>query len=306
MRHSRWGLGAGAIIAGAALAACGPGGSASPAGQSSPSSSASQANPATLLNAAYTTTTGTGTAKVALTGQIGTTVNGKAENVPITANGVIDFAHKATDLNETMAGASKDLTETRYLNGMLYQRIPSEATALAGGKQWIAVDLNQVASKQGNSGLSQLLASAPSDPSQLLMYLTAVEGQVKTVGQDTVDGAQTTHYDATIDLDKVATLDPGAASATKQLEQELGTNSLPVQLWVDQQNRLRKISLDENIAHPVPGSTTSGGTATTGTNGQTVNIGAVHVAITITMSDYGTPVNIVAPPANQTDNLTDK
>jgi hypothetical protein len=121
-----------------------------------------------------------------------------------------------------------------------------------------------------------------------------------------VDGAQTTHYDATIDLDKVATLDPGAASATKQLEQQLGTNSLPVQLWVDQQNRLRKISLDENIAHPVPGSTTSGGTATTGTNGQTVNIGGVHVAITITMSDYGTPVNIVAPPANETDNLTDK
>lgn len=300
MRHSRWGLGAGAIVAGAAVVACGPGGTASPAGSSPPP------DPTKVLDAAYTTTTNSGTAKVDLTGQIGTTVNGKAEKVPITADGVVDFANKATDLNETMAGAAKDMTETRYLNGMLYQRVPSIATGLADGKQWIAMDLNQVAARQGDTGLGQMLASAPSDPSQILAYLTAVEGQVKTVGPDTVDGAQTTHYDATIDLDKVANLDPGAASATKQLEQQLGTNSLPIQLWVDQQNRVRKMSMDENIAHPVPGSTTSGGTATTGTNGQTVNIGSVHVQFTITMSDFGTPVNIVAPPADQTDNLTDK
>jgi hypothetical protein len=301
MRLSRWGLGAGAIIAGAAVVACGPGGTASPAGSSS-----APPDPTKVLDAAYTTTTNSGTAKVDLTGQIGTTVNGKPENVPITANGVVDFAHKAADLNESMAGAAKNMTETRYLNGMLYQRVPSIASGLADGKQWIAMDLNQVAAKQGDTGLGQMLASAPSDPSQILAYLTAVEGQVKTVGQDTVDGAQTTHYDATIDLDKVANLDPGAASGTKQLEQELGTNSLPIQLWVDQQNRVRKMSMDENITHPVPGSTTSGGTATTGTNGQTVNIGSVHVSVTIVMSDYGTPVNIVAPSANETDNLTDK
>jgi hypothetical protein len=300
MRHSRWGLGAGAIVAGAALAACGPGGMASPAGQTSTPS------PAKVLDAAYTTTTSAGTAKVDLAGQIGTTVDGKPENVPINANGVVDFTHKAADLNESVAGSAKDLTETRYLNGMLYQRIPSQAAGLTGGKQWIAMDLNQAASNQGNTGLSGLLASAPSDPSDLLMYLTAVEGQVKTVGPDTVDGAQTTHYDATIDLDKVATLDPGAASTTKQLEQQLGSNSLPIQLWVDQQNRVRKISLDENIAHPVPGSTTSGGTATTGQNGQQLTIGSVHVSVTVTMSDYGTPVHIVAPPADQTDNLTNK
>jgi hypothetical protein len=180
------------------------------------------------------------------------------------------------------------------------------ATGLTGGKQWLAVDLNQIATNQGNSGLGQLLASAPSDPSELLVYLTAVEGQVKTVGPDTVDGVPTTHYDATIDLDKVAALDPGAASTTKQLEQQLGTNSLPIQLWVDQQNRVRRISVDENIAHPVPGSTISGGTSTTGTNDTNLNIGSVHVTFTVTLSDYGTPVHIVAPPADEIDNLTSK
>jgi hypothetical protein len=284
-------------VAGATLAACGPGGSAAPS---------NTASPVQVVNAAYAKTTDSGTAKVDLTGQIGTTVNGKPESVPISANGVIDFAHKATDLNESMAGAAKDATETRYLNGMLYQRIPSQAAGLTGGKQWIAMDLNQIAAKQGDSGLAQLLASAPSNPSDMLMYLTAVEGQVKTVGQDTVDGTQTTHYAATIDLDKVATLDPGAASATKQLEQELGTKTLPIQLWVDQQNRVRRISMDENIAHPVPGSSTSGGVSTSGTNGTETNIGSVHVTFTATLSDYGAPVNIVAPPADQTDNLTSK
>lgn len=303
MRHSRWGLGAGAVVAGAALVACGPLGAAGP---SSPSTSTNTPTPAKALTAAYTTTTGSGTAKVDLTGQIGTTVNGKPESVPIAAHGVIDFANKATDLNESIAGAANDITETRYLNGMLYQRIPAEATGLSGGKQWIAMDVNQIATKQGDSGLGQMLASAPSNPSDLMVYLTAIEGQVKTVGQDTVDGVQTTHYDATIDLDKVATLDPAAASATKQLEQELGSNNLPVQLWVDQQNRLRKISVDENIAHPVPGSTTSAGTGTTGENGKEMTIGSVHVTFAVTLSDYGTPAHIVAPPANETDNLTNK
>lgn len=274
MRHSRWGTGVVAIVvgaAGAAMVACGPGHTASP-----------RPDPARVLDAAYTTTTGSGTAKIDLTGQLGTTVNGKPQSVPITADGVVDFANKAADLNETMAGAAKDMTETRYLDGMLYQRIPSIAAGLVGDKQWIAVDLNQVAAHQGDTGLGELLSSAPSDPSQLLVYLTAVEGQVKTVGPDTVDGVRTTHYDATIDLDKVANLDPGAASATKELERQLGTHSLPIQLWVDQQNRVRRMSLAENFEH------------------------SVHVSITITLSDYGTPVHIVAPPANQTDNLTDK
>lgn len=295
MRHSSWGLGAGAIVTGAALVACGAhGGSAGPATPS----------PAQVLNSAYATTTSSGTAKVALTGQISTSVDGKPESVPINADGALDFTHKAADLNESIAGAANDLTETRYLDGMLYQRIPQQASMLADGKQWIAIDVNQVAANHGDSGLSSLLASAPSDPTQLMVYLTAVEGQVKTVGPDTVDGVPTTHYDATIDLDKVATLDPGAASTTKHLEQELGSNSLPVQLWVDQQNRLRRISADENIAHPVPGSTTSGGVATSGTNGSESAIGSVHVSFTITFSDYGIPVQIVAPPATDTDNLT--
>jgi hypothetical protein len=298
MRHSSWGLGAGAIVTGAALVACGHAGTV---GSAAPRNTPSPAN---VVNAAYATTTGSGTAKIDLTGQIGTTVNGNPENVPIRASGVVDFAHKATDLNESIAGAANAVTETRYLNGLLYQRIPSEATGLSGGKQWIAMDVNQVAARQNRSGLGSLLASAPSDPSQLLTYLTAVEGQVTTVGPDTVDGVPTTHYDATIDLDKVATVDPGAASMTKQLEQEIGSTSLPVQLWVDQQNRLRRISVDENITHPVPGATTSGGTATTGQNGGETTIGSVHVTFTVTLSDYGTPVRIVAPPANETDTLT--
>jgi hypothetical protein len=271
MRHCRWGLGAGAIITGAALVACGHGGSAAPR---------NTATPTNVLNAAYATTTGSGTAKVDLTGQVDTMVNGKPETVPVTAHGVMDFANKATDLDESISGAANDITETRYLNGMLYQRIPSQMSSFANGKHWIAIDVNQMATNQGN-GLGPLLAGAPSDPSNLMIYLTAVEGQVKTVGPDTVDRVRTTHYDATIDLNKVAALDPAAAGTTKQLEQQIGSSSLPVQLWVDQQDRLRRISVDEQG-------------------------GALHVMFTVTLSDYGTPVHVIAPPSNDTDDLTNK
>ncbi len=272
MRHCRWGLGAGAIITGATLVACGHGGSAAPT---------NSATPTKVLTAAYTTTTGSGTAKIDLTGEIDTTVNGKPATVPITAHGVMDFANKATDLDESISGAANDITETRYLNGMLYQRIPTQVSAFADGKHWIAVDVNQMATNQSDSGLGQLLAGAPSDPSDLMIYLTAVQGRVTTVGPDTVDGVRTTHYAATIDLDKVAALDPAAASTTKQLEQAIGSNSLPVQLWVDQQNRLRRISVDEQG-------------------------GALHATFAVTLSDYGTPVHVIAPPSNDTDDLTNK
>ncbi|HEX3783477.1 MAG TPA: hypothetical protein VHX38_27755 [Pseudonocardiaceae bacterium] len=300
MRHSKVVLGAaGAIIMGSALVACGQGTSTS--GSASQSSGTSAASSTQVVTAAYVKTTDAGSAKILLVGQINTTVNGKQESIPITATGTIDFATKATDLTETVAGQSNVNTETRYLNGMLYQRLPAGATQLSGGKPWISLNIAQFAQQQGGSGLRQLLSGAPSDPSDVLAYLRSVDGNVRSTGQATVDGVSTTHYTATIDLSKVASADPNAAAATKQLEQKLGTSTMPVQLWIDQQGRVRQISVDETIAHPLGGSTSASGT-TSGANSPSV--GPVHTTITVTLSDYGTPVHIVAPAADQTADLT--
>ncbi len=300
MRHSRVVLGAaGAIIAGSALVACGHG--TATGGSANPNSSAGGASPTQVVTAAYLRTTDGGSAKVALGGQVQTTVNGQQQTIPITATGVIDFANKATDLVETVPGQAGADTETRYLNGMLYQRLPANATQISGGKPWISLNVSQLAQQQGGSGLQQLMASAPSDPSNVLAYLRSADGNVRSVGQATVDGVPTTHYTATIDLNKVAAASQSAAAATKQLEQELGATNLPVQLWIDQQNRVRRISLDETLTHPTAGSTQANG-ATNGASSP--KVGPVHATVTVTLSDYGTPVSVVAPPADQTDDLT--
>ena len=94
----------------------------------------------------------------------------------------------------------------RYLeeNGdpVMYANLPFLADKLPGGKTWIRLDLEQAGQKLGVD-LNQLLSQADQNPGQILDLLRA-SGSVETIGTETVDGASTTHYKATIELDKVA------------------------------------------------------------------------------------------------------
>ena len=57
---------------------------------------------------------------------------------------------------------------------------------------------------------------------------------------------------------------------------------------MDHQGRLRELAMAETIRHPA---------------GQSSGAGPVTVKLTDTLSDYGTTVNVSAPPAAQTTDL---
>ena len=85
---------------------------------------------------------------------------------------------------------------------------------------------------------------------------------VDEVGPDTVDGADATHYRATVDLVKllpsIAELSPDAPTDAEMQEAEdqlakLGLDTLPIELWVDGDGYLKQIRLRARPEHDRPG-----------------------------------------------------
>lgn len=258
-------------------------------GNGSSANQPATASPAQIVAAAYTKTTDAKTAKTVIDSQI--SVGG--QNVPVTASGVIDFSGPSADLTEHLPQGAGNL-EVRYLNGFIYEQLPpSIAQQMGASKPWISIDANKLAQQQYGASLSQLQSSTPGNPSDQLGYLRGASDNITTVGKETVDGTATTHYKMTLDLDKATANQPARAKqAVQKLEQQLGTHTLPAQVWIDAQGRVRKLTLAETMAHPP---STSGGQS-----------GPITINLTETMSDFGTAVTVSAPAADQTTDITDQ
>lgn len=260
-----------AITAVGLLTACSSTGhDTSPNAPATSSASASDA-----VAAAYQRTSADGSAKVALSADLA----GVAEQpIHISAAGVIDFKTPATDLTATLPGGMGSV-ELRYLSGVLYAKLPAALAGMVPGAastSWVSVNLSALAQARLGTSLQQLVAAAPSDPGQLLTYLRGAGQDVKNAGPARIGGIATTRYTTTIDLDKAAANLPARArAALAQFEQHLGTHQLPTELWIDGQGRLRQMT-----------------------------VAAKQNELTLTLSDFGTPVSVAAPPANQTKDLT--
>jgi hypothetical protein len=128
--------------------------------------------------------------------------------------------------------AGGDVTfEALSANGYFYFR-GGPFSQLAGGK-WVRT-------KKGEPGL-QL---GQNDPSKMLEYLHATS-EVEARGEDTVRGVQTTRYEARIQLDRVADrVSPEAARTLRQLTDGAGIKEIPLDVWVDDDNLVRRLTMD--------------------------------------------------------------
>ena len=186
---------------------------------------------------------------------------GLASGLSATGNGSFDVKDHAGSFNLALnlgnspqvvqALGSSTLQIQEIIDGLtIYVKLPSSiAQKLPGAKPWLKVDLAKLASSSGIPGLSSLGSNpASSDPSQLLQYLKAVSGSITKVGTEQVNGVQTTHYRATIDLDRVPNALPASSRASgrqaiQALEKSSGTHQLPVDAWIDSQNLVRRMQL---------------------------------------------------------------
>lgn len=149
---------------------------------------------------------------------------------------------------------SSTLRMEEIIHGLnVYLKLPSAVNrGAAQGKPWIRINLGRAAQAAGIPGVSSLMSSpTSSDPSQFLRYLRAASGGVTKVGNESVDGFQTTHYKAQIDLDRVPNSFPASSraqvrQAVTALERVANIHTLPVNVWIDGQHLVRRMAFAFN------------------------------------------------------------
>ena len=164
----------------------------------------------------------------------------------------------------------------------VYVHFPLLAKQLPGGKSWVKGDAAELASQAG-SGLGQFGSLAGTDPRDTFAFLKAVSGGIETVGGESVRGTDTTHYRATIDLAKVMGMlskekRQGLGSLDTLLGQS-GLSELPLDVWLDAEQRVRKLELSFEMSQP--------------------GSGEMRASMTVELFDYGKPLDVTLPPADE-------
>jgi hypothetical protein len=178
----------------------------------------------------------------------------------------------------TMEIPSAGTIEERIVDGALYMKL-GDLVPLSKlhGKQWVKVNADALGS--GEVGSTGLAAQAGADgPRQGLEYLQGLSGDVTKVGDDTVAGQHATHYKAQIDYAKVADELPESKADQRGKIAKLGI--VPADVWIDDHDRVVKMqfAIDGNsIGEDAEG----------------------KVELTLEITDFGVPVDVQAPPADE-------
>lgn len=248
-----------------------------PSASSAPTAPASAAS---AVAAAYQRTTAAHSARFS----VKVTASGMTALSNFGGTGAVDFAHGRSVFHLKLA--SLGTLETRLVGGKVYEKLPTTlADRLPGRKPWLVIDPSTLPNGKLGSLGSVLGSDSSTTPGQGLAWLRGVSGTVHTVGTSTVHGAPATEYRLTASLSKAAAKLPAAqAKAVRRAVTSIGVDTVPVRVWIDKQGRVVRMS--ETIAP------TTGAAA-----GHTTTVVADY-------SDFGVPVQVSAPPAGQTTDLS--
>lgn len=176
---------------------------------------------------------------------------------------------------------------------VVYVKAPMLAAFIPATTPWIKVDPSALPGSEGEFGA----ATAAANPAAILAAIRDAL-TVEEVGADTVGGSDATHYRATVDLVKLLPLLAGMASddnkptdgemqdARDQLKKS-GMETLPIELWVDENGFLRQIQLALDLSEMDPDQS------------------GASISMMLTFSDIGEDISIDVPPASQVTDMTD-
>lgn len=217
------------------------------------------------------TTAAAGTASFQISGSL----SGGGQQIPIAGSGAVDMRN--TRMRMTMSfpvpGAGNVDIEELLDGTTMYMRLPSALSQrLPSPKPWIKLDLKEL-SKASGVDLQQAMQANQQNPGDMLEALKGVSDS-KVVGHETIRGADTTHYHADVDLRKALDEVASDKQRLQQLIDSTGLTTMPVDVWIDGSGRVAR---------------------------QTVKFSGNDVAMdfTIDYTQFGVPVDVTAPPADQ-------
>jgi hypothetical protein len=201
------------------------------------------------------------------------------ESLAITADGVMAGDGKNGQLTISMPLVGT--LEERVVDGVAYMDLGGFPGLPAEDEgKWIKVDLAQL---QGGMAGDLAAQADANSPQRGLEYLQGLSGDVQDLGQEDVNGVAATHYRASIDYAKVLDQLPNATEAERDAFAKLGT--VPADVWIDGQDRIVKMHMT--------------------IDGSTFGAGAGTGELTMELSDFGVPVDVQAPPADQTVDISE-
>jgi len=184
-------------------------------------------------------------------------------------SGVMEYADEGIAMQASGTGAQA--MEMVMLEKILY--ISGAGLPLPDGKTWLKVDMTDPDSLFGQLGKS-------TDPSLMFKAMEAPR-EFELLGTEEVDGVETNHYNVVMATASYAEALDLPAEMAKLLPKEIG-----MEMWVDGDDRPRKFHQELEV----PDMTGSGTPTKSTTEG--------------TYSDFGTDVDIEAPPAAEVaDNI---
>ncbi|KMS77871.1 lipoprotein [Streptomyces leeuwenhoekii] len=191
----------------------------------------------------------------------------------------------AMSMKMAAADQGKDAsTEIRLVDKAMYIG-GSSASQGAGGKSWLKFDLSDLGAGAESNQLGTA-SQADKNPAAESTFLKGAK-DVKKVGDEKVDGVETTRYSGTLTLDELrASLKDEAKEARERKEksieqyEKLGVDKVTMDIWVDGEDHTKQFRMR--------------GDAKKG-----------PLDVTITFLDVNKPVKVTAPPAKDVASLED-
>jgi hypothetical protein len=217
------------------------------------------------------------------------TMEGTAAGQTISMNGAVSTGSDGTKLSMTSTAAGQT-TEMRLVDKVMYIKLPAgERKQLGTDKAWAKI------SPDGTDPLSQALGGAlsqsadQSDPGKMLEGISKA-GRIVSSDQTELNGEQVNHYKVEIDLAKAIDQFAGqvpAAARDKFTKMVKGKDvKIPAELWVNKDNLPVQVTMDQGPMMKALGAPGSG-----------------EAKFTAKYTDWGTQVDVAAPPADQVVDL---
>jgi hypothetical protein len=168
-----------------------------------------------------------------------------------------------------------------YMRGGVIDQVLRSAK---GGADWPFVDL---ASSDPAAQQFAGLLSGQNDASLLLYFLFGASDDVEEVGSETIEGAGTTRYSLTADLDEALAESPAdvrdALQANiDQLEAQSVDTRLEAEVWIDEEELIRRVTYVYTMAG-----------------------GAGQMLTTVDFSEFGEPIELDIPDPGDVVDVTE-
>lgn len=201
---------------------------------------------------------------IKMTIKIDISINSKSESVGETGELSPDGKSGTFDV---VLPDGKGTLSALAVNNTMYMRASQQSLALFG-KHWVGVAIT------GGSQAGAAQTPTGNDALSFLHLMPGATGDVRVLGHETIDHVRTTHYRVSIDVAKAEqSMPPQFQHGSAGQLAQLGVSTLPLDVWLDAQNKLRqeKLSLD---------------------------VQQMHFGMQVRVSGSTSPIQVTAPPAS--------